>query len=155
MGEITAENLQDVHEPFVFLGGTWNEDPWRDVLTEKLDMPYFDPIVEDWNEEARQREEEAKEQAAYNLFVVTSSMQGVFSIAEVVDLSNKEPETTVLTVCREGFSEGELKSLYAVAELVEGNGATTLYCLDVTAVYLNCLYERWLRKQAKRGSDDE
>ena len=36
----------------VFLGGTCNGSKWRNELIPSLNVDYFDPVVEDWNEEA-------------------------------------------------------------------------------------------------------
>ena len=61
-------------------------------------------------------------------------MQGVYSIAEVIDDSNKRPDKTVFCVKKprlfdmDGttnvWNEKELKSLYAVEDTVRRNGAT-------------------------------
>lgn len=40
----------------VFLGGTTNNTNWRDDLIKKLKIEYFNPVVDDWNEEAQERE---------------------------------------------------------------------------------------------------
>ena len=54
-------------------------------------------------------------------------MEGVYSVAEVVDDSNKRPDKTIfVTLQKDGdneFSEGQWKSLCSVASLVKDNGA--------------------------------
>ena len=40
----------------VFLGGTCNNSTWRDKLIPLLKIDYFNPVVEDWTEEAQQIE---------------------------------------------------------------------------------------------------
>ena len=72
-------------------------------------------------------------------------MTGVYSIAEVVDDSNKRPEKTVLCVLeseRDGlnfscFTKGEMKSLNAVKKMVKENEATICESLEEVAEYLN------------------
>lgn len=112
--------------PVVFLGGTCNNDPWREKAMEILDqekVPYFNPVVEDWNEAAQKREEAIKrEPGTIQLYVITSKMTGVFSIAEVVASVHKDPQRTVLGLCMEGFEEGQWKSLKAVGQLVTNRG---------------------------------
>jgi len=36
----------------VFLGGTCNKSTWRQRLIKLLKIDYFNPVVDDWNEEA-------------------------------------------------------------------------------------------------------
>ncbi|MGM0437537.1 MAG: nucleoside 2-deoxyribosyltransferase domain-containing protein [Bacillota bacterium] len=105
----------------VFLGGTCNNSDWREKLISMLDCDYFNPVVDDWDEEARKREEKEKENADFRLYVITSEMKGVYSIAEVVDDSNKHPYKTIFCVLENGFDEGELRSLNAVKEIVKNN----------------------------------
>ena len=125
----------------VFLGGTCNGSTWREEIIPKLNIMYFDPVVDDWNEEARELEEKTKNEADYNLFVITPKMVGVFSIAEVVDCSNKCPEKTILCILEDDgfsvFNNSAYSSLLAVADLVEENGAEVFYRLEDVVEYLN------------------
>ena len=34
----------------VFLGGTCNDSLWREELIKKLEIDYFNPVVDDWTE---------------------------------------------------------------------------------------------------------
>ncbi|MEK7641651.1 MAG: nucleoside 2-deoxyribosyltransferase domain-containing protein [Patescibacteria group bacterium] len=58
----------------VFLGGTCGNNNWRDGLIARLTArgvsadSLFNPVVPDWNEAAQQREDQAKKDAAFNLF---------------------------------------------------------------------------------------
>lgn len=110
----------------VFLGGTCNKSTWREELIpllEQNDIPYFNPVVDDWNEAAQEKEKEVKAcPTTIELYVITCQMTGAFSIAEVVDASNKTPKT-IFMVQPEGFTDGQIKSLNAVKDLVEKNGA--------------------------------
>lgn len=125
----------------VFLGGTINESKWRDTLIPKLKIDYFNPVVDIWDDEARLREKHEKEICDYLLFVITPLMDGVFSIAEVVDLSNKYPEKTILCVLDndEGnvWSDFQKTSLNQLKKLVQVNGAMVFDNLDEVAEYLN------------------
>ena len=64
-------------------------------------------------------------------------MKGVFSIAEVVDLSNKKPSTTIFCVLRDGFTKGQLMSLDATIKLVKDNGAIIVDSIRDIASILN------------------
>ena len=126
----------------VFLGGTCNGTNWRELLIDKLQIKYFNPVVEDWTEEAQQIEKHEKTICDLQLYVITPQMSGVFSIAEVVDSSNKLPKgKTVLTLLKEWngeeFTKAQWKSILAVAKMVENNGAKVLYNIRDTSDYLN------------------
>ena len=74
------------------------------------------------------------------LYVITPRMQGVYSIAEVVDDSNKRPEKTVFAFIDEPdlkFSIGQYKSLDRVGLMVQRNGGKYFKSLSEIADYLN------------------
>lgn len=140
----------------VFLGGTWNNSLWRNELIPMLNIDYFNPIVDDWIEECYQEELKQREICDYCLYVITPRMTGVYSIAEVVDDSNKRPERTIFCVLEEDrmqnvsekslyaeirnkvyFNKGQLKSLDKVGIMVENNGGKYFKSLSQVAEYLN------------------
>ena len=125
----------------VFLGGTCNESDWRDRLILKLEVEYFNPVVEDWTPECMEEELNQRRDCDLCLYVITPKMTGVYSIAEVVDDSNKRPEKTLLCVMnRDGrctFSDSQLKSLGAVSSLVSKNGAHAFNSLNAAADFIN------------------
>lgn len=125
----------------VFLGGTCNNSIWRDILISKLKIDYFNPVVDDWNEEAYQKELREKEQCDWMVYWITPKMTGVYAIAEVVDDSNKHPEKTIFGYFKSDedkvFSTGQLRSLRAVSKIVEKNGAYVFHCLEDVAMFLN------------------
>lgn len=133
----------------VFLGGTCNGSQWREQLKPLLKIDYFDPVVDDWNEEAQAREIKERETADFCLYTLTPMMGGVYSIAEVVDDSNKRPEKTILCVLdTDEFKHEEdtfenvwlppmRRSLKAVKKMVKRNGAKAFESLEEVAKYLN------------------
>ena len=125
----------------VFLGGTWNESKWRENLIKKLKIDYFNPIVDDWNAEAQKREIYERKHCDFVLYVITPRMTGVYSIAEVVDDSNKRPEKTLFCVLdedrNEKFDKGQRRSLKQVEKMVKENGACVCEDLDAVANKLN------------------
>lgn len=123
----------------VFLGGTCNQSLWRDSLIPKLSIDYFNPVVKEWNEVAKQRELDERANCDYCLYVITSKLAGVFSIAEVADDSNKRPKKTVFCFSDfDGPFDKKLeKSLKAVGVMVEKNGGTWCKSLEEVEVYLN------------------
>lgn len=127
----------------VFLGGTCNESTWRDELIPMLNqgISAFNPVVPDWNEEAYRRELHARAYSDYVLYVITPRMTGVYSIAEVVDDSNKRPKKTIFTYLERdndlSFNAGQLKSLKAVGSMVKENGGKVFVNLQEIADFLN------------------
>ena len=125
----------------VFLGGTCNESEWRSRIIKLLTLNYFNPVVDDWTIEAAEEEIKQREICDYCLYVITPMMKGVYSIAEVVDDSNKRPEKTILCVLEEDgeyeFNKSALRSLNAVKRMVKNNGAQVFNSLEEVAKYLN------------------
>lgn len=127
----------------VFLGGTCNGSTWRDDLIEMLDIDYFNPIVDDWNEEAQIEELLQRKRCDFVLYTLTPKMKGVYSVAEVVDDSNKRPYKTLLCILTEDgneeFDKDQTKSLDMVVQMVESNNAKTFRSLVDVANFLNNL----------------
>lgn len=147
----------------VFLGGTCNDSKWRDKLIPMLDIDYFNPVVDDWTEECYLEELKQREICDYCLYVMTPRMTGVYSIAEVVDDSNKRPNKTILCVLKSDmdytpalrwreeenkfvighdevekqFNEGQMKSLERTGLMVQKNGGKYFKSLEEVASYLN------------------
>lgn len=125
----------------VFLGGTCNESTWRDELIALLEIEYFNPVVDDWTPECMAEELRQRETCDFVLYCITPRMTGVYSIAEVVDDSNKRPAKTVFCVLEwDGdlrFTPGQMRSLLAVGLMVEHNGGKWCKTLRECAQYLN------------------
>ena len=127
----------------VFLGGTCNDSTWRDELIPMLNIDYFNPVVDDWTEECYLEELTQRKACDYCLYVITPDMTGVYSIAEVVDDSNKRPNKTIFCVLNsidKPFTEGQMRSLDRVGKMVEGNGGKYFTGLEEVANYLNEQY---------------
>ncbi len=144
----------------VFLGGTCNDSNWREDLIPKLKIGYFNPVVPDWNEESYQEELRQRDECDFVLYVITPRMQGVYSIAEVVDDSNKRPGRTLFCFLEKDaadqeevpvhspikllsstkdvyFNKSQQKSLIAVGNMVERNGAYWFKTMDDVVSFLN------------------
>ena len=125
----------------LFLDGTCNNSTWRDKLISMLTCTYFNPIVPDWNNEAYQEELRQRQSCDYCLYVITPNMIGVYSIAEVVDDSNKRPEKTLFCVLDTDtngeFNVAQMKSLMAVEKMIRNNGARVFNSLEDIAKFVN------------------
>ena len=125
----------------VFLGGTCNGSTWRDDMIKMLTSDYFNPVVENWTEACMDQEIWEREHCDVVLYTITPKMTGVYSIAEVVDDSNKRPGKTVLILLQKDidkvFDKGQWRSLKAVAQMVERNGGAIFYSLKEAALAIN------------------
>ena len=118
----------------VFLGGTCNESTWRDELIPHLDVDYFNPVVEDWTPECQEVERQEKAKSAVHLYVITSAMTGVFSIAEAVESAMTDGVRTVFAVVPDGFDKAQCKSLEAVCGIINRNKGAALWGLSMREV---------------------
>jgi Nucleoside 2-deoxyribosyltransferase like len=123
--------------PKIFLGGTCNNSKWRDKFITNLNKEkynYFNPIVDNWSEKDYQNELIERENCDICLYVITPEMSGVYSIAEVIDDSNKRPKKTIFCVINKEnnktFDNGQLKSLDKVGDMVKGNGGKYYKTID-------------------------
>ena len=125
----------------VFLGGTCNESTWREQLIPMLSIDYYNPVVDDWTPECQTEEIRQRETCDFVLYCITPLMTGVYSIAEVVDDSNKRPDRTVFCVLArdadQEFTAGQMRSLDAVAQLVLRNGGHAFKQLEDCADFLS------------------
>ena len=100
-----AEMLFDRNMGKVFLGGSCGDTTWRTDLIphlEQKNIDYFNPVVEDWNDEAFKKEQEEKAYAATLLFVLSPRTANVYSIAEMVNLIRDERRVIVVFVENDG-----------------------------------------------------
>ena len=125
----------------VFLGGTCNNSTWREALMPHLECDYFNPVVEDWTEEAQQIEIEKRNTCDFVLYVITPKMTGVYSIAELIESSINEPHRTIFcTIYKDDeneFTEHQLKSLKMVKQMVIKYNVRTFDNLIDIANFLN------------------
>jgi hypothetical protein len=69
----------------IFLMGTAGSSKWREPIKAacaEIGVSCFDPVVKDWNEEARRRETEALKTARVIVMAITSETAGIASLAE-------------------------------------------------------------------------
>lgn len=108
-------------------------------------------MVENWTEECRIREEKEKKESEYLLFVITKDINGVYSIAEVVDYAHraiKEKKKIIFCNiyskdgCKTKEQQQMQKSLDAVGELLKEINSDVVVCnkLEDAALYLNQSY---------------
>lgn len=114
----------------VFLGGTCAKTDWREKLINMSrgnNLNFFNPVVSNWTPANKLVEDIMKEyKCNIHLYVLTSEMKGVYSVAEAVQSSHQRGIVTIVHVMPEGFDDAQLKSLDATLDLLKSNGAITL-----------------------------
>ena len=133
----------DVQLVSVFLGGTCAGDNWRDELIPLLKIDYFNPVVDNWTEDAQRREREQRILSDYILYVIRTTASA-YSIAEAVEDAVKRSTKTIVCVLPfpnaqqdQKVYEHEKKALKAIINLIKRNGATICIDLQEVATYLN------------------
>lgn len=126
----------------VFLGGTVNGSKWREVIIPLLKIDYFNPVVDNWDDEAYKKELIERETCDYCLYIITPKMKGIYAISEAVDDSNKRPEKIIFHFTKKDdgitFDGHQIRSLDKTGVMIENNGGT--YSKTLTEV-LNKLHE--------------
>lgn len=129
--ELIFTNMPTKKENIIFLGGTWNEDPWREKFIsiwnktkdDKIkNIKLFDPIVPDWNEECKKKENEIKSKSILNLFVITPNQKGYFSFAEIADCIHYSKVYFAVLDEYNQFDKSTINSFNDIGELVESHG---------------------------------
>ena len=125
----------------VFLGGTVNNSKWRDYMMPRLEIEYFNPVVEEWNDEAYQKELDERINCDYCLYILTPKMTGFYSLAEVADDSYKRPDRTIFCFVHKDeedvFTSREVKIMENIGKKVEENGGLCFDTIDNVIEYLN------------------
>lgn len=126
----------------VALMGTCNGSRWRDKLIPLINCDYFNPVVEVWDSTAQEKEIEQRQSCDYVLYVITPRMTGFYSIAEVVDDSNKRPEKTLFCVLdqddtRSMYLPHTIESINMLVKMLNKNGVRCYRSLQDVASHLN------------------
>ncbi len=125
----------------VFLGGTCNGSLWRDDVIKKLKIHYYNPVGEEWTPAMMEEELKQRKESDFCLYVLTPKMEGFYSVAEVIDDSNKRPEKTIFSFINEDegktFSDEQIKSLKQVARMINENGAKYFETMKEVIDFLN------------------
>lgn len=135
----------------VGLFGTCNNSTWREELIKKLDpeVDYFNPVVDDWNEEAQKIEDEHKQNDSFILITLTPLATGFYTIAEIMQLAYHSPERLIFCCLDKDadleFNDPQKKSIKKICKDIEKLGVKHIYDnLDDVADFINT-YDRCLR----------
>ena len=117
-------------KPLIFLGGTVGRNSWRDDVIKALvsggvrPQSIFNPVVNDWNEDARVREEKAKAEASVLLFMVTNPKEdgnprSAYSMVEATMALYDDSERTVVVFDSSGMSGHPLKDINQTTRILK------------------------------------
>lgn len=133
----------------VYLGGTANGSTWRDYIISNINIDYFNPVVDNWDDEAFEQELYERRHCHFVLYVITPKLTGFYALAEVTDDAIKRPDRTIYCYLKEDgedeFTEHQIVSLEHIGKRVERNGGLWLRTLDGVIHHLNT---------AKKQSED-
>ena len=131
---LEAKNKDDI----IFLGGTCNGSEWRskfidtwkryaenhkDIKDRKIEL--FNPVVEDWTPECQKKEDEVKDNACLNMFIITPELKGVYSFAEAVECVNNGSKVFfAIYDAHKQFDTAMIKSIDAIGSIIEKHGGT-------------------------------
>ena len=134
-----------MRKPTLFLGGSTdyrNYYNWRKDYLEQIDnIDLFDPYVKNWNDEARKNEDFHRENDDYLLFTISGA--NIFSIAELIDCSNKRHLSTIAVFDYDSIKQAGLRvnSFKAVEKMVVLNGAKAFTSHEDCIAYLKSIKE--------------
>ena len=129
--ELIFTNMPKDKENIIFLGGTWNNDSWREKFIslwnkndnkKTKDIKFFDPIVPNWTIECKKKENDIKSNSILNLFVITPNQKGYFSFAEIADCIHYSKVYFAILDEYEQFDKQTIDSFNDIGELVESHG---------------------------------
>lgn len=139
----------DASRRLIFLGGTAGTNPWRGPFIEQLVRrgvkreSCFDPVVADWNDEARAREERAKRDADLLLFYLADPMQpglpvSAYALVEATLAVCNDPARTLLVFDVESVSGHARKVLEQSEKLLreQGPGVPMFRSLEPAASWI-------------------
>lgn len=130
----------------VFLGGTCNGLNWRNDIMPKLQLDYFNPVVEDRTEDCIKIENDEKNNKCnVHLYTITPDHKGYYTFVEILDahMKGKQVVVCVLTSGKDGqrFTESQRRSINACAKIYQEYGIRMFKDLNTTAKYINDRYQ--------------
>lgn len=138
----SARPATDSAECCIGLFGTCADSDWRGKLIPLLNYPYFNPVVDDWDEQAREKENQVKDTAAAVVFTITPRQTGFYSFVELTDLAIRDPKRLYPCFLNDdagaSWSEAQQASIDAIKEYLTNVCGVVVYTdLESLSVALN------------------
>jgi hypothetical protein len=125
----------------VGLFGTCNDSTWRERLIPLLNCDYFNPVVKEWNDEAKENEFRERKTCDYVVYCITPKLKGFYSFAELVEDSIIRSRKTIFVYLENddefSFDKQQINSLKATEILVSKYGVISFDSLEDLATFLN------------------
>lgn len=129
--------------PLVFMGGTCAGPKWRERLCAQVAQPFrwFNPVVDEWTEEAKETELTVREEADVMLYAITPYQEGCYSYLEMTEDAVRSEKPVVIAFLPsfedKAFSEQQWSSIVSAKRLLERNNATVLLSMEETIEWFN------------------
>lgn len=126
----------------VFLIQTDQSQRWRNILKKNTTIVFYDPATAENQATTISLEllHEQRERCDYLLYVITPQLSDLDIISQLVDDSNKHPDKTLFCFTEtEGdkkFNTHQIKSLKAIGNMINNNGAKWIEGLENVASFL-------------------
>ena len=131
---VSAKKKDDI----IFLGGTCNGCEWRSKFIQtwkkyeennenlkNRKIQLFNPIVEDWTPECKKKEDEVKDNACLNIFLITPEQKGAYSFAEAVECANNGSKVFFIIYDEhKQFDASSIKSFDAIGDIIKKHGGS-------------------------------
>lgn len=129
--------------PLVFMGGTCAGPKWRERLCGQVSQSFrwFNPVVDEWSEEAKEAELAVRAEADVMLYAITPYQEGCYSYLEMTEDAIRSEKPVVIAFLPsfedKAFSEQQWSSIVSAKRLLERNNATVLLSMEELIDWFN------------------
>lgn len=129
--------------PIVFMGGTSTGPKWRERLCQQVGQSFrwFNPIVSEWTEEAKETELAVRGEADVILYAITPYQEGCYSYLEMTEDAIRSEKVVVVAFLPsfedKAFSEQQWSSIVSAKRLLERNNVTVLLSMEELIDWFN------------------
>jgi len=129
--------------PLVFMGGTCAGPKWRERLCGQVSQSFrwFNPVVDEWSEEAKETELTVRAEADVMLYAITPYQEGCYSYLEMTEDAIRSEKPVVIAFLPsfedKAFSEQQWSSIVSAKRLLERNNATVLLSMEELIDWFN------------------
>lgn len=129
--------------PIVFMGGTCAGPKWRERLCGQVSQSFrwFNPVVDEWSEEAKEAELAVRAEADVMLYAITPYQEGCYSFLEMTEDAIRSEKPVVIAFLPsfedKAFSEQQWSSIVSAKRLLERNNATVLLSMEELIDWFN------------------
>lgn len=129
--------------PLVFMGGTCAGPKWRERLCGQVSKSFrwFNPVVDEWSEQAKETELTVRAEADVMLYAITPYQEGCYSYLEMTEDAVRSEKPVVIAFLPsfedKAFSEQQWSSIISAKRLLERNNATVVLSMEELIDWFN------------------